>query len=310
MESTPQFGKLVEAQLRDAWPHEAHRFTPWLVENLDHIGDAIGIRLEAEGTEVPVGRYSADILARNPIDDSLVLIENQLEAGDHNHLGQILTYLSGLDAKTIVWIASSFTDEHLSALKWLNQHTADSFSFFAVKVKVVRIGDSPFAHIFEVVEKPNEWDRRVHAAAVSSGVRSELSEKRFAFWQAFCERVPEAAERDGGPSYVSNRWRIVDDPNLIISIYAGKDQVGIFLRAPQNEPAEETRMLLSLKEQQLTEGLGITMGTATDHFYSAAMKGDYNDPAQRNVLIDWLAERTDTYEKAVREICGSQTVNG
>lgn len=303
MESTPQFGKLVEAQLRDAWPHEAHRFTPWLVENLDHIGDAIGIRLEAEGTEVQVGRFWADILARNPIDDSRVLIENQLEAGDHNHLGQILTYLAGLEAKTVVWIASSFTDEHLSALKWLNQHTEDGFSFFAVKVKVVRIGNSPFAPIFEVVEKPNEWDRQVHAAAESTG-RSELSEKRFEFWKAYCERVPGEEARDGKPDYWSNRWRVLTNPDVIISIYAGKGQVGIFMRPPRNGSEEETQTLLLAKEAALTDHLGVQIGASSKHFFSDAKKGDYTDPLQRDSLIDWLSKRSDDYEEAVRAAFG------
>ncbi len=310
MTEYPQFGKLVEAQLRDAWPHEAYRFTPWLLENLDHIGDAIGIRLEAEGAEVQVGRFSADILARNLFDESRVLIENQLEAGDHNHLGQILTYLAGLDAKTVVWIASGFTDEHLSALKWLNQHTEDGFSFFAVKVKVVRIGDSPFAPIFEVIEKPNEWDRQIHAATVGAGARSELSEKRFAFWRAFCDRVPSTVERDGEPTYWSNRWRYISEPDLIISTYAGKGEVGIFLRAGQSGSDEDARLILEMREIELSDRLGVPMGTSAKHFFTAAMKGDYNDPAQRDALIDWLAERTDEYEKAVREICGTPKLNG
>lgn len=299
---SPQFGKLVEAQLRDAWPHEAQRFTPWLVKNLDHIGEAIGMRLEAEGAEVQVGRFWADILARNPIDDTRVLIENQLEAGDHNHLGQILTYLAGLDAKTVVWIASSFTDEHLSALKWLNQHTEDGFSFFAVKVKVVRIGDSPFAPIFEVVEKPNEWDRQVHSAAVASGTRSELSEKRFAFWQAFCDRLPAAAERDGGPSYWSNRWRVLTNPDLIVSLYLSKNSVGVFARGPQAGDHKETRELFRQREAELEARFGVPMGNSTWAFFPSEIKGDYTDVGQRNDLIDRLAELTDIYEKALREV--------
>ena len=305
MEELPQFAKLVEADIRKAWPHEAHRFTPWLLDNLDQIGDAIGIRLEAEGAEVQVGRFWADILARNPIDDTRVLIENQLEAGDHNHLGQILTYLAGLDAKTVVWIASSFTDEHLSALQWLNQHTEEGFSFFAVKVKVVRIGNSPFAPIFEVVEKPNEWDRHVHAAAVSTGVRSELSKNRFAFWQAFCERLPAAAERDGGPSYWSNRWRVLKDPDLIVSLFLSKNSVGVFARGPQSGNHAETREMFRLREGELEARLGVPMGSSTWAFFPTEIKGDYTDPAQRNGLIDRLAELTDSYERTLLEIFGS-----
>ena len=149
------FGRLEDRPLREAWAHEALAFTPWLAENIDHISEAIGLPLELTGTEVAVDAFAADILARNPQDDSVVLIENQLEQSDHTHLGQILTYLAGLSARTVVWIAPSFREPHLSAIRWLNQHTADGFSFFALRLRVVRIGESPYAPIFEVVEKPS-----------------------------------------------------------------------------------------------------------------------------------------------------------
>ena len=102
-------------------------------------------------------------LANNPVDGSRVLIENQLESTDHTHLGQILTYLAGLEAQTVIWAAREFREPHLSAIRWLNTHTTDEFAFFAVKVRVVRIGDAPslVAPLFEVLERPNDWDRRV-----------------------------------------------------------------------------------------------------------------------------------------------------
>lgn len=156
-----RFGRLVDLPLREAWKHEAQQFTPWLADNIDHLSDAIGMPLELTGTEVAVETFSADILARNPMDDSIVLIENQLETTDHTHLGQIMTYLAGLEAQTVVWIAPAFREPHLSAIRWLNEHTADGFSFFAVKARVVRIGDSPYAPIFEVVEKPDNWMRKL-----------------------------------------------------------------------------------------------------------------------------------------------------
>lgn len=114
--STPEieFGTLADAPLREAWAHEAHAFTPWLAANLDRLSATIGIPLELTGTEMRVGTFSADILARNPMDDSVVLIENQLEGSDHTHLGQIMTYLAGLETHTMVWVAPSFREEHLS----------------------------------------------------------------------------------------------------------------------------------------------------------------------------------------------------
>ena len=169
---TAAFGRLEDLPPRDAWGHEAHAFTPWLAENIDRLGEAVGMELELTGQEVRVERFAADILARDPTDGSAVLIENQLEATDHTHLGQIMTYLAGLDARAVIWIAPEFREPHLSAVRWLNDHTAESFSFFAVRLRVVRIGDSPMAPVFEVVEKPNGWERRLGA------VKSRAAERR------------------------------------------------------------------------------------------------------------------------------------
>jgi hypothetical protein len=205
-------GRLEIADLRAAWPHEALNFTPWLFENLDVLGEAIGLRLTPEGAEIVVETFSADILARNARDDSLVLIENQLEGSDHTHLGQIMTYLAGLEVKTVIWIAREFRDSHLSAIKWLNEHTADEFSFFAVKLKVGRIGDSPFSPLLEVLECPNAWERQLHAATVAQREgTSERGQQRLAFWTAYNARVPGEQERGG------NVWRVLDDYGLIIS---------------------------------------------------------------------------------------------
>ena len=176
-----------------------------------------------------VESFSADILARNPMDDSVVLIENQLEQTDHTHLGQIMTYLAGLEAQTVIWIAPVFREPHLSAIRWLNEHTSDGFSFFAVKARVVQIGDSPFAPVFEIVEKPNDWERAI--SAKSKGVKSggdERNELRQAFWQAYLDRVPSAAEWGLRPLKLATVWmpisraaritRSAISPRLAISI--------------------------------------------------------------------------------------------
>jgi hypothetical protein len=117
-----ELGKLERVDLRDIWTSEASDFTPWLARerNLEILGDTLGIELELEAQEKAVGPFRADILCKDIATDSWVLIENQLERTDHTHLGQLLTYASGLEAVTIVWIAARFTEEHRSTLDWLN----------------------------------------------------------------------------------------------------------------------------------------------------------------------------------------------
>ena len=119
--SGPDLATIQKVNLREVWPNEATEekgFTPWLAENIGRLGDALGMRLEVEAREAPVGSFSLDILARDQ-DNRQVVIENQLEATDHTHLGQLLTYAAGFDANVIVWIAKNFRDEHRDALDLL-----------------------------------------------------------------------------------------------------------------------------------------------------------------------------------------------
>lgn len=101
--------------------------------------------MSLEGQEQNVGPFRADLLCKDASSDRWVLIENQIERTDHGHLGQLLTYAAGLQAVTIIWIAARFTDEHRSALDWLNEVTKEDISFFGLEIELWRIGDSPAA---------------------------------------------------------------------------------------------------------------------------------------------------------------------
>ncbi|MDE2662360.1 MAG: DUF4268 domain-containing protein [Gemmatimonadota bacterium] len=151
--------RLEAVDPRTFWKSEATDFTPWLAaeENLELLGDAIGLELQLEAQEKDVGPFRADLLCKSTVDDSWVLVENQLERTDHTHLGQLLTYAAGLQAVTIVWIAHRFTDEHRAALDWLNEVTGAPINFFGLEIELWKIGESPLAPKFNVVSKPNEW---------------------------------------------------------------------------------------------------------------------------------------------------------
>lgn len=182
-------GRLTRVELRDIWESEATAFTPWLAreENLAALAETLGLELELEAQEKSVGPFRADILCKELGSNSWVLIENQLERTDHCHLGQLLTYASGLEAVTIVWIAARFTEEHRSTLDWLNKITDETFRFFGLEVELWRISDSPAAPKFNVVSKPNNWSKSVAQAARAID-ESELSETRLLqrdYWEGF-----------------------------------------------------------------------------------------------------------------------------
>ena len=178
--ATADLGQLEEVKVREAWTNEAQDFTPWLAEHLDLLGDAVGANLELEDIEVQVGGFSLDILATSA--RGLVAIENQLEQSNHNHLGQLITYASGLDAKLLIWVATGFRQEHLDAVEWLNIFGAPAVGVFAVQVRVVKIDESRMAPDFRSVASPRGWSRKANSHAETVGMTSEERDGRYGFF--------------------------------------------------------------------------------------------------------------------------------
>ena len=171
--------------LRTIWPHEARDFSKWLAkeENLSLLSDEIGIDIVLEELESAVGDFSVDLYAREEGSPRRIIIENQLEDTNHDHLGKIITYASGKGAEVIVWIVKHARDEHRQAIEWLNQHTDENIGFFLVEIELWNINDSVPAPKFNVVERPNDWAKTVKAA----GGLSETKKLQYEFWQAFCQ---------------------------------------------------------------------------------------------------------------------------
>lgn len=182
-------GRLESVELRDYWKDEARDFTPWLAEddNINLLGETVGMELEVQEKEAKVGTFSADILCKDINTDRCVIIENQLEKTDHDHLGKVITYCSGLDAYTAIWIAKTFDEEHRAAIDWLNSITDDNYNFFGIEVRLFKIGDSALAPQFDIVAKPNNWSKQVKKQA--SGNNTETENLRLEYWQAFHDFV-------------------------------------------------------------------------------------------------------------------------
>ena len=159
-----KLGKLEKVKdLRSVWPHEANDFTKWLAEeeNLNTLGEEIGIDIELRTTEAKTGSFSTDILAVETNTENKIIIENQLEATDHDHLGKIITYASGHDAKTIIWIVKEAREEHRQAIDWLNEHTDEEINIFLCKIELWRIEESAIAPKFQIVSSPNNWTKTI-----------------------------------------------------------------------------------------------------------------------------------------------------
>jgi hypothetical protein len=185
---TIELGRLETVDPRRVWAHEAHSFTPWLLQNADRLAEALGIDLELQASEHAVGGYKLDLVGRDLTNDAVLIVENQLETTDHSHLGQVLTYAAGTAASTIVWIATAFREEHRQALDWLNENTGEQAHFFGIELQVVKIGDSMSAPLFNVVVLPNDWQKQVRAATQAAAV-SEKGALNREFWNRFLMRV-------------------------------------------------------------------------------------------------------------------------
>ncbi len=154
---TPNLARIERVDLRDGWEHEARDFTPWLAQNIEELGDALGLDLESQQIESPVGSRSLDILATDRSDGRPVIIENQLNFTDNDHLSRLLIYAAGKDAKLVIWVSGGIEDEHRQVLDWLNQHTDEYVQFFGVVVELWKIDNSNPAPHFSVVAAPNDW---------------------------------------------------------------------------------------------------------------------------------------------------------
>ena len=187
-----KLGKLEEVDIREVWPHEQYDFSKWLSSesNLKELGDILHLSLTDAETEESIGGYRCDILCKDEITGKVVLIENQLEASNHDHLGKIITYASGVDAFVVVWIVQNAREEHASAIEWLNKHTDNEVSFFFIELHAYKIGNSDPAPYFKVIEQPNDFNKNIKKLS-QNGELNETELKRLEFWTKFNDILDE-----------------------------------------------------------------------------------------------------------------------
>lgn len=181
--------KLKKIDLREAWKREATDFTVWLSqdENMQLLGDEIGIDISLVQTEASVGKFSVDILGEEDNTGRRVVIENQLEQTNHDHLGKIITYASGFDAEIIIWIVKGVRDEHKQAVDWLNEHTDERINIFVIRMELWQIGDSPYAPKFHIVSQPNDWAKAIKKSAARAADLTDRKLMQLEFWTQFKE---------------------------------------------------------------------------------------------------------------------------
>ncbi|MEM7348109.1 MAG: DUF4268 domain-containing protein [Chloroflexota bacterium] len=226
--------KLQQIPLREVWRHEALNFTTWLEDNIDVLNEALDINLAKVERERPAGAFSVDLVAE---DDSgnFVIIENQLERSDHDHLGKLLTYLAVIEAKSAIWIVSEPRPEHVSAINWLNE--ASSATFYLVKVQAVKIGDSPPAALFTLIVGPSEISRE---AGVVKKEQAERHGLRRRFWTALLDQAKEKTKLHATIGPGDHNWigAIVNKRGLSFNYYVRKHDTSIGLYIDRDKETE------------------------------------------------------------------------
>lgn len=180
-----KLAKLNKVDLKEVWHHEAYDFTKWLAEtdNLNLLGEEIGFEIKLIQSEAPVGKFSVDILAEEEGSGRKIVIENQLQNTDHDHLGKIITYASGYDAEIIIWIVKDFKEEHQRAIDWLNEHTDEQIGFFLIRMELWQIDGSLPAPKFGIIVNPNQWAKTAKKGNTDPLTDTKL--KQLEFWTAF-----------------------------------------------------------------------------------------------------------------------------
>lgn len=233
MSSNIPLGRLKEVDIRELWAHEQYNFSNWLAkeENIELLNETVGLTLTDIDKEVYVGSYRCDLVAVDETTDVKIIIENQLDSTDHDHLGKIITYASGLDANVIIWIVKEAREEHKSAIEWLNNNMAKEISFFLLEIKAYRIGDSLPAPMFKVVEKPNDFIKS--NKSVKNGDLSKTQAERLNFWTEFNRVVTENGKPFNVRKATTDHWYDVaigtSDAHISITLVNKDGTIGVEL---------------------------------------------------------------------------------
>ena len=302
-------GQLTEIKdLREVWPHEALDFTPWLAEesNLALLADTVGLDITLDETESKVGDFNVDIYASETGTERKIIIENQLEDTNHDHLGKLITYASGKGAEIVIWIVKRAREEHRAAVEWLNNHTDENISFFLIEIKLYRIGASAPAVKFEVIEKPNNWAKEIKKQSSSDPAK----QFRLEYWAAFNEYA--FAKQDFAKNFKrrkpsTDHWMtlslgssaytldilVLKKRNAVCVEFYINDDKSIYHKLVQHKEEIESEIGLSLDWRELPDK------KASRIILEKPVNLDNSD--EWNSQFDWIADICVKFKKAFKK---------
>jgi hypothetical protein len=225
-------------------------------DNINQLGDTLNLSLTDVETEKFVGSYRCDIICKDEITGKNVLIENQLEPTNHDHLGKIITYASGLDASVIIWIVESAKEEHSSAIEWLNKHTDEDVSFFLIEVHAYTIGDSKPAPYFKIIQQPNDFVKQVKNISKNTELNDSQS-NRLEFWNRFNDMLDKMGRPFNKRKATADHWYSVavgsSQCHISIDLVNREHKIRISMWIPNNKELYDT---FYLNKDSIEKSLG------------------------------------------------------
>lgn len=310
-----KIGKIKEVELREYWANEATDFTPWLAdeENLKELGDVISMDLEYQSREEQIDGGRADILCTDTLTEKNVIIENQLERTDANHLGRIMTYAAALDAYTVIWIASEFDEQYRAAIDWLNRITDEDHNFFGIEIKLFQIGDSVPAPYFKLAVQPNGWTKQVKAnSKIETGELSGIKKAQLQYWTEFNGFMED------NPSKLFKPQK--GQPHHWMNVSMGKS--GIYLSCQVNSMTKQIGVVMiihnTLEDKSNFDTLQNTYKADFDQLFDVPVEWrrmedkkqsnisvftdyDFTNTKQRNEQFQWIKDTVEKYEQFFRD---------
>jgi hypothetical protein len=297
-----ELGNIQIKSAKDVWKHEEKDFTPWLAENIEHLSKVIGIPIKVEQTEKKVGAYELDILGRIEGSDAVVIVENQLDAIDHKHLGQLITYAAGLEAAIVIWVAPEVSDDHRAAIKWLNRNIGEKVLFFLIRLEVIGVDDSKPAIRFQLEAAPSETERRFRE------IVEDENAPRFEFRRKFWEDLLTYLAANGHPWAQGRRttkegWisSSVGMANIGVNVsmaQGSRIRVEIWIRDDSDKEIFETLFAKKVEIEKRLEGETVSWERLDDSKASRiAVYRNYDkeqaasETQHRRELFSWIGKR-------------------
>lgn len=306
MQTGNNLGKLKKVELREAWKHEANNFTQWLAqeENLTLLADEIGFDIKLIQTEAEVGSFNVDILAEEENTGKKIIIENQLEITNHDHLGKIITYASGYNAQIIVWVVKDAREEHRQAVDWLNEHTDEDTEFYLVKIELWQIESSPFAPKFEIVSKPNDWTKAVRSST-DTGELSNTKSKQLQFWTTFKDYAKSRQTKLHLRKVYPQAWTDISigssDAHIALTINSPKSAFGVELYIPDNKELYQ-KLFRNKFEVEKTLGENLEWQELLGKKASRVRilkEGTLDDETKWEEQFDWLLHMAEKFHRVL-----------